>query len=177
MFDPEKLKVKLMNPTHQVLPNTDMAIWSAIGRYLFASISGKKSTENSAEKGVVQVWNSLTNHLTMDLAQECGVQTFYQTLVLAPHPRDEEILVTGSGKGKIYLWNVAERSLLKEFTEYDNYTLGSFTFNDAIDGQFSPDGKDLIIGSLYGSLSLFSCQGSDDAFELTPVQQFMQFED
>jgi hypothetical protein len=60
--------------------------------------------------------------------------------------------------------------VLKDFTEYDNYTLANYTFNDAIDGQFSPDGNSLILGSLYGSLSLFSFAGSEDAFELTPVQ-------
>jgi len=61
MFDPEKLKVKL-----QILPapsqsNTDMAIWSVRGRYLFASLSGKKAGDNQTEKGVIQIWNSLTN--------------------------------------------------------------------------------------------------------------------
>jgi WD40 repeat protein len=111
------------------------------------------------------------------LAKESNIETHVQTLVLAPHPTDEEILVTGSGKGKVFLWNIEQRRVLREFNEYDNYSLSNYTFNDAIDGQFSPDGNALIIGSTYGSLSLFSFGDSDDAYELTPVQQFMQLED
>lgn len=154
-----------------------MAIWSARGKYVFASISGKKNGENTQEQGFIKVWNSSTNQVIENLAKEGNVTTYFQTLLLAPHPKDEDILVTASGQGKIYLWDVSQRRVLREFTEYDNYTLGSFTFNDGIDGAFSPDGDALIIGSLYGSLSLFSFGGSEDAFALTPVQQFHQFED
>jgi WD40 repeat protein len=105
VFDPEKLKVKLDQRSHLTGANTDMVIWSARGKYVFASISGKKQGENEVEHGFIKVWNSLTGQTIENLAS--GVELWFQNLVLAPHPTDEDILVTASGKGKIYLWDVA----------------------------------------------------------------------
>jgi WD40 repeat protein len=42
------------------------------------------------------------------------------SFVLAPHPKIEEIFLSGSDGGTICLWNIKTRQLIKKFLEYSS---------------------------------------------------------
>jgi hypothetical protein len=50
--------------------------------------------------------------------------------------------------------------MIKKFVEYGVYSIERYTMNDPFDGKFSPDGSCFIVGSLLGTLSLFSTDGA-----------------
>jgi len=79
------------------------------------------------------------------------------SFVLAPHPKLEDILMTGSDGGLIIIWNIKTRSMIQKFVEYGVYSVDKFTMNEPFDGKFSPDGSSFIVGSSLGTISLFSC--------------------
>lgn len=94
------------------------------------------------------------------------------SFVLAPHPKYEEILMTGSDGGTICLWNIKTKKLIKKFLEYGVYAYEKYTMNDPYDGKFSPDGSCFVVGSVYGTISLFSCENAKYKYEATRVEQF-----
>lgn len=95
------------------------------------------------------------------------------TFVLAPHPKIEEIFLSGSDGGIICLWNIKTRSLIKKFLEYGIYSFEKYTMNDPYDGRFSPDGNSFVVSSVMGTISLFSCDLTKYKYEATRVEQFL----
>ena len=89
--------------------------------------------------------------------------------MLAPHPKVEEFLMTGSEGGLIILWNIKTRQLIKKFIEYGIYSVDKYALNDPFDGKFSPDGQSFILGSNYGTISLFSNEGAPHKYLATRV--------
>lgn len=75
-----------------------------------------------------------------DLTKRCKKYLDTFCLVVAPHPIHERILMTASSGGKVVIWDVLAKTILKEFIEYSVYTIETYTFNDSYDGKFSPDG-------------------------------------
>ena len=76
-----------------------------------------------------------------DLTYNNNIQLYSFSFVLACHPVWEEILLSGSEGGKVLLWNLRLKTLLKSFKEYGGYAPdGCYTFNDPFDGKFTPDG-------------------------------------
>jgi WD40 repeat protein len=80
------------------------------------------------------------------------------SFVIAPHPKVEEIFLSGSEGGTLCLWNIKQRKLIKKFLEYGVYSFEKYTMNNPFDGKFSPDGSSFIIGSEMGTISLFSSE-------------------
>jgi WD40 repeat protein len=99
------------------------------------------------------------------------------SFVLAPHPINEEIFMSGSDGGTICLWNIKTRSLIKKFLEYGIYSFEKYTMNDPYDGRFSPDGSSFVVGSVMGTISLFSCEGTPYKYDVTRVEQFFSNDD
>jgi WD40 repeat protein len=91
---------------------------------------------------------------------------------LAPHPKIEEILLTGSDGGLIVIWNIQTRQIIKKFIEYGVYSIERYTLNDPFDGKFSPDGSSFVVGSMLGTISLFSADGAKQKYEATRIEQF-----
>lgn len=90
--------------------------------------------------------------------------------MLAPHPNIEEIFLSGSDGGIICLWNIKTKQLIKKFLEYGIYSFEKYTMNDPYDGKFSPDGSCFVVGSVMGTISLFSCEGAPYKYEATRVE-------
>lgn len=92
-----------------------------------------------------------------DITKGSGVQLHNFSFVLATHPHIEEIFISGSDGGIICMWNIKTKSLVKKFLEYGIYSFEMYTMNDPYDGRFSPDGNYFVVGSVLGTISLFSC--------------------
>ena len=92
--------------------------------------------------------------------------------MIAPHPKYEEIMFSGSDGGTICLWNIKTRSLIKKFLEYGVYSYEKYTMNDPYDGKFSPDGSCFIVGSVLGTISLFTNECAEYKYHATRVEQF-----
>jgi len=90
-----------------------MVKWSVHGRYVIASLTSqleneeKKENRNAAEEAKdgkveicrIKVWDSVNRTYVDDLARSSGMALKKNTWVLAPHPINEEILMTGSDGG------------------------------------------------------------------------------
>jgi len=87
-------------------PQCDCLIWSIYGRYAIVSISFKLEREQTKAVSVIKVWDSITGHITQDLAKENNLELSTASFVLACHPKYEEILMTGSEGGQLILWNL-----------------------------------------------------------------------
>jgi WD40 repeat protein len=135
-------------------------VWSVRGRYAIAAISSKIDTEKNLIKSYIKVWDSVTHQVIPDLSKPNGLYLQTCSLVLAPHPHIEEILLTGSDGGVLALWNIKTRQLVKKFIEYGVYSIDSYQLNNPFDGKFSPDGSSFVIGSYLGTVSLFSNDGA-----------------
>lgn len=85
--------------------------------------------------------------------------------------------MTGSDGGTICLWNLQTRQLVKKFLEYGVYSYEKYTMNDPYDGRFTKDGSCFVVGSVMGTLSLFTCDGSGFQYEATRVEQFFPLDD
>jgi WD40 repeat protein len=85
----------------------DGLVWSVHGRYVFAAFSGKLSDDKN--HSVIKVWDSLTRETIHDLARGNNIKLIGFTFLLAPHPKLENIIMTGSDGGTICLWNVQTR--------------------------------------------------------------------
>ena len=64
--------------------------------------------------------------------------------------------------------------MINKFLEYGVYSCDKYTMNDPYDGKFSPDGSCFVVGSVMGTISLFSCEGAEFRYEATRVEQFYQ---
>lgn len=78
--------------------------------------------------------------------------------------------MTGSSGGTIIIWDIKQRSMIKKFIEYGVYSIEKYTLNDPFDGKFSPDGSSFIVGSMLGTVSLFSTDGAFHKYEQTRVE-------
>ena len=94
------------------------------------------------------------------------------SFVIAPHPKYEEIFMSGSMGGTICLWNIKTRKLIKKFLEYGVYSYEKYTMSDPFDGKFSPDGSCFVVSSEMGTISLFSNEVAKFKYEGTRVEQF-----
>lgn len=92
------------------------------------------------------------------------------SFVLTAHPKIDDIFLSGSDGGLICLWNIKTRQLIKKFLEYGIYSFEKYTMNDPYDGRFSPDGSSFVVGSVMGTLSLFSCDGAAYKYQATRVE-------
>jgi hypothetical protein len=86
----------------------DMVKWSVNGRYVIASITTQLENEDKKEEAKdapkvevcrIKVWDSVNRTYVDDLARSSGMALKKNTWVLAPHPINEEILMTGSDGG------------------------------------------------------------------------------
>ena len=68
------------------------------------------------------------------------------------------------------MWNIRTRQLIKKFLEYGVYSFEKYTMNDPYDGRFSHDGSSFIVGSVMGTISLFSCDGANFRYSATRVE-------
>ena len=102
------------------------------------------------------MWDSLNQEVVHDLAKlnDFALQT--NTFVLSAHPKIEEILMSGSEGGVVCIWNLKTKQLIKKFIEYGVYSYEKYTKSNPCDGRFSPDGSNFVIGSNYGTISLFA---------------------
>ena len=121
---------------------------------------------------MIKIWDSFTQSTINDIAKENGVTLKNYSFALAAHPKIEEIFFSGSDGGIICLWNIKQRKLIKKFIEYGVYSFEKYTMNDPYDGKFSPDGSCFVVGSVMGTLSLFSCEFAEFKYEGTRVEQF-----
>lgn len=48
--------------------------------------------------------------------------------------------------------------------------------NVPFDGKFSPDGTSFVVGSMLGTVSLFSTEGTNHKYTATRVEQFLPFD-
>ena len=92
------------------------------------------------------------------------------TFVLAPHPKIEEIFMSGGEGGVICLWNIRTGKMIKQFLEYGIYSYEKYTMNDPKCGRFSNDGTSFVVGSGTGTLSLFACDNSHAKYAATRVE-------
>ena len=88
-----------------------MVKWSVNGRYVIASITTQLESEAKKENRTeevkdakvevcrIKVWDSVNRTYVDDLARSSGMALKKNTWVLAPHPINEEILMTGSDGG------------------------------------------------------------------------------
>ena len=104
----------------------------------------------------IMVWDRILEGAPVDLTEQAGIILDTFSLVLAPHPTYEHILMSASSGGKVIIWDIRSRTILKQFTEYSIYTIERYTFNDSYDGKFSPDGSCFVTASKNGSLTLWS---------------------
>ena len=84
--------------------------------------------------------------------------------MLVPHPKVEDILLTGSEGGIVILWDIREKTIIKKFIEYGVYSIEQYTMNVPFDGKFSPDGTSFVLGSMLGTVSLFSTDGCNHKY-------------
>jgi hypothetical protein len=54
----------------------------------------------------LKVWDTVEQTFNEDLSKLSGISLPKNTFVLATHPTQEEILMTGSDNGFIALWNL-----------------------------------------------------------------------
>lgn len=85
--------------------------------------------------------------------------------------------MSGSEGGEIYLWNLKTKQLIKRFLEHGVYSLDKYTMSNPCDGRFSPDGSSFVIGSQYGTISLFSLDSGAHRYAATRVEQFYIMDD
>jgi WD40 repeat protein len=78
--------------------------------------------------------------------------------------------MSGSDGGILYLWNIKTRQMIKKFMEYGIYSYEKYTMNDPYDGKFSPDGSCFVVGSVMGTISLFSNEGAPHKYKATRVE-------
>ena len=78
--------------------------------------------------------------------------------------------MSGSDGGLIILWNIKTREIIKKFMEYGVYCQDRYTFNTPFDGKFSKDGSSFVIGSLYGTISIYSNDGAHHKYAATRVE-------
>lgn len=131
-------------------------------------MSGK--AEDDKESSVIKVWDSFKQSYCLDLAAANGFALHINTLVLSAHPRLEEVLMSGSEGGEIYLWNLKTKQLIKRFLEHGVYSLDKYTMSNPCDGRFSPNGASFVIGSQYGTISLFSLESAAQRYAATRVE-------
>lgn len=124
---------------------------------MFGSFSGKQNEEEN--HSVIKVWDSFSKEIVHDLSQGNNIKLRGFTFLLAPHPKREELLMSGSDFGIICLWNVQLKQLIRTFEEYGAYAFEKLLMNDPKNGKFSPDGNSFIICSEMGTLSLYGCDG------------------
>ncbi len=146
--------------------------WSITGRYALAALSGKFEDEKSQEQSLIKVWDSISSEIVHDLARYSGVHLQNYTYVLSPHPKMEEILLSGSDNGTVCLWNLKTKQLIKKFLEYGIYSYEKYTMSNPYDGRFSSDGSCFVIGSDLGTISLFGFDGEQFKYCATRVEQF-----
>ena len=84
----------------------DAVKWSVYGRYAIASITSKLEKAHDAlpedpheEICRIKIWDTIDDQFYDDLAKPSGFAIKRNTWVLAPHPKFEEILMTGSDGG------------------------------------------------------------------------------
>lgn len=87
-----------------------MVKWSVHGRFVIASITTQLENEQKKDSRAeeskekveicrIKVWDSVNHTYVDDLARSSGLSLKKNTWVLAPHPINEEILMTGSDGG------------------------------------------------------------------------------
>lgn len=62
--------------------------------------------QNKEEICRIKVWDSVNETFYDDLARPSGHSLKKNSIVLAPHPIYEELLMTGSDGGTLILWNI-----------------------------------------------------------------------
>jgi len=83
----------------------DAVRWSIHGRFAIASIQCHLETEG-IDICKVKIWDTVEKKYIEDLARLSSIRLPQNTFVLAPHPKREEILFTGSDNGVLVLWNL-----------------------------------------------------------------------
>ena len=108
----------------------DAVKWSVHGRYAIASITSKVEKPADAlpedpheEICRIKIWDMVDEQFYEDLAKPSGFLIKRNSWVLAPHPRFEEILLTGSDGGQLILWNIKTKQLLQTFKQYGVYSI------------------------------------------------------
>lgn len=161
----------------------DAVKWSVHGRYAIASITSKVEKPADAlpedpheEICRIKIWDMVDEQFYEDLAKPSGFLIKRNSWVLAPHPRFEEILLTGSDGGQLILWNIKTKQLLQTFKQYGVYSIDQYVMDNPLIGVFSKDGHSFIIGQQLGTISLFSNERITHQYEATRVQQFFPYD-
>jgi WD40 repeat protein len=104
---------------HFVKSTCDCVKWSVNGRYAIASITSKREKPKDAlpedpneEICRIKIWDTQDESFCDDLARPSGFLIKRNSWVLAPHPKCEEILMTGSDGGQLIVWNIKTKQLL-----------------------------------------------------------------
>ena len=173
----------LKKPEVFVKSTCDAVKWSVYGRYAIASITSKLEKPSDAlpeepneEICRIKIWDTVDEQFYDDLAKPSGFLIKRNSWVLAPHPKFEEILLTGSDGGQLILWNIKTKQLLQTFKQYGVYSIDQYVMDNPLDGKFSKDGNSFIVGQQLGTLSLFSNKGNSHQYEATRVQQFFPYD-
>lgn len=97
----------------------DSIKWSVHGRYAIASITSKLEKPVDAlpedpheEICRIKIWDTQDETFIEDLSRPSGFLIKRNSWVLAPHPKIEEVLLTGSDGGQLIIWNIKSKQLL-----------------------------------------------------------------
>lgn len=97
----------------------DSVKWSVNGRYAIGSITSKLEKSADAlpddpheEIGRIKIFDTQDETFVDDLSRPSGFLIKRNSWVLAPHPKFEEILLTGSDGGQLIVWNIKTKQLL-----------------------------------------------------------------
>lgn len=117
-------------PEHFIKSTCDSVKWSINGRYAIASITSKLEKPADAlpedpheEICRIKVWDTQEETFIDDLSRPSGFLIKRNSFVLAPHPKFEEILLTGSDGGQLIVWNIKTKQLLQNFKQYGVYSI------------------------------------------------------
>lgn len=129
---PAEVFANLGPKKHEVFVKStcDCVKWSFNGRYAIVSITSKLEKPVDAlpedpheEICRIKIWDTQNESFIDDLSRPSGFMIKRNSFVLAPHPKVEEILLTGSDGGQLIIWNIKTKQLLQTFKQYGVYSI------------------------------------------------------
>lgn len=100
-----------------------------------------------------------------------SVNMMTHTLSISLHPRYQKVCVTCDTDGQIIFWDCALGTVLRVFVEHAAHIGLPLESNAVSECNFSKCGNFLVIGTSYGSFSVYGYGGSD-LYEHVDVEQF-----
>lgn len=93
-----------------------------------------------------------------DLGKASGILLKKFIYVLAAHPIQEDLLMSGSEGGLLILWNLRTKQALQKFEQYGVYSVDAGVMDNPLDGKWAPDGRAFVTGNNCGTITLYSCE-------------------